>query len=254
MSKIQPPPIKGLEKQRDVYIYRQFREKKISTASKSALIYKRAFDLFVSSLVILFVLSWLIPILSILIRLDSRGPLFFVQKRVGAFGKIFRCYKLRTMYVNGHAHTRQAGSNDPRITRFGKFLRVSCLDELPQFINVFMGDMSIVGPRPHMLKDCHEFSKLIQDYNDRSVVKPGITGIAQVKGYRGQTNDVYDVVHRFKWDMFYVKNYSFHLDLKIIKATVLSMVSSIFGGLISTKKREKETAVVYNLDSPEYLN
>ena len=120
--------------------------------TKKDLLFKRCFDFIFSLLVIVSILSWLLPILAILVKLTSRGPVFFIQKRVGAFGKTFHCFKLRTMVVNAQANIQQAQANDPRITPFGKFLRLSCLDELPQFFNVLMGDMSIVGPRPHMIR------------------------------------------------------------------------------------------------------
>jgi len=226
----------------------------ISRLKKSDFLFKRSFDFIVSLLVITLVLSWLIPILALLIKLDSRGPVFFVQKRVGALGKVFHCYKLRTMYVNSEANIRQAQENDPRITRLGKFLRLSCLDELPQFINVFLGSMSIVGPRPHMIKDCWEFSKIIKHYNAREFLKPGITGMAQVKGCRGRTNDLYDVIHRYKWDMFYVKNCSFRLDMKIMNLTFMNIISAFFAILNPASVKEQEENKIYSLDTPEFLN
>jgi putative colanic acid biosynthesis UDP-glucose lipid carrier transferase len=157
------------------------------------------------------------------------------------------------MVVNHLANTQQAELNDPRITGFGKFLRVSCLDELPQFFNVLKGDMSIVGPRPHMIKDCKEFSKVIKHYNTRNLVKPGITGMAQVKGYRGKTEDYYDVFHRYKWDMFYVRNRNFFLDMRIIRLTVTSTISTVFSTFGKNKKVE-ETVISYDLETSEYLN
>ena len=213
---------------------------------------KRIFDLAFSFLVIVLLLSWLLPILAIFILIDSRGPVFFIQKRVGAFGKTFRCLKLRTMVVNEEANLKQAQANDPRITSFGKFLRFSCLDELPQFFNVFLGHMSIVGPRPHMLSDCREFSSVVKDYHHRNFVKPGITGMAQVKGYRGKTSSFFDVAHRYKWDMFYVNNCSLNLDLLIFKLTIIATVCAMcaFAGL----KERKIAEVNFQLDQPEYLN
>lgn len=227
-------------------------EEKISFKTKKQLFLKRVFDIVVSLLVITFVLSWLLPILAILIKINSRGPVFFVQKRVGAFGTTFNCYKLRTMYVNNQANSMQAETNDPRITSTGRFLRLSCLDELPQFFNVLMGDMSVVGPRPHMIKDCNEFSKVVKQYKTRELVKPGITGIAQVKGYRGKTTTVYDVVHRYKWDVYYIKNCSFSLDMKIVRLTITSTLSTVYCSFV--KSRKEETEITYQLDSPEYLN
>lgn len=144
---------------------------------------KRVFDLVASSLIILFIFSWLFPIIWLLIKLDSRGPVFFIQKRVGFLGRSFPCLKFRTMCVNSEANSKQATENDPRITRMGRFLRHSNLDELPQFINVLAGHMSIVGPRPHMYKDCVDFSRAVDSYKFRNLMKPGITGLAQVKVY-----------------------------------------------------------------------
>jgi putative colanic acid biosysnthesis UDP-glucose lipid carrier transferase len=221
---------------------------------KKNLFLKRCFDIFFSLTIIVFILSWLLPVLAILIKLTSRGPVFFIQKRVGAFGKTFNCFKLRTMVVNAQANVQQAQVNDPRITAFGKFLRLSCLDELPQFFNVLMGDMSTVGPRPHMIRDCKEFSKLIRNYNSRSLVKPGITGMAQVKGYRGKTNDYFDVSHRFKWDMYYVKNLSLKMDMQIIGLTITSTLSMVYASLTGSKKEKEAETVVLNFESTEYLN
>jgi Sugar transferases involved in lipopolysaccharide synthesis len=157
------------------------------------------------------------------------------------------------MIVNDEANEQQAQANDPRITSFGKFLRITCLDELPQFFNVLTGEMSVVGPRPHMIKDCHEFSKIITEYHLRDKVKPGITGMAQVKGYRGQTNDFYDVVHRYKWDMFYVRNLSLNLDLRIIRLTITGTFKAIFAKVIKHEQSILENPV-YRFEATEYLN
>lgn len=189
---------------------------------------KRAFDILISSLIIIFLLSWLIPVLAILIRLDSRGPVFFTQRRVGFLGKTFHCLKLRTMVVNKDCDSQQARVNDPRITRLGRFLRVTSLDELPQFINVLMGDMSIVGPRPFMQKDNEIFSQAVANYNLRFYAKPGITGMAQVKGFRGPTVTFQSIFHRYQWDAFYVRNASPSLDVKIIRLTARQILKSIF--------------------------
>jgi putative colanic acid biosysnthesis UDP-glucose lipid carrier transferase len=216
--------------------------------------FKRAFDIIISVLVTVFILSWLLPILAILIKLDSKGPVFFIQKRVGAFGKVFRCIKLRTMVVNAEANTLQAVENDPRITPLGKFLRFSSMDELPQFFNVLIGDMSVVGPRPHMISDSTEFAKLVRHYKSRYSIKPGITGMAQVKGYRGNTKDFFDIAHRSKWDMFYVRNRCFSLDVKILRLTVASMIGSVYKGFFPKRSTETETQTAYRLETPEYLN
>jgi len=192
------------------------------------LIGKRLFDIVVSILVITLVLSWLLPILAILIKLDSKGPVFFVQSRVGFLGCSFRCYKLRTMVVNQDADSRQAQENDVRITRLGQFLRVTSLDELPQFLNVLIGNMSIVGPRPFMLKDDQSFSIVVSNYPLRYCAKPGITGMAQVKGYRGPTANFHSIFHRYQWDAFYIRNASHALDFKIMRLTIKQTLKSIF--------------------------
>lgn len=212
---------------------------------------KRIFDILFSLLVILFVLSWLLPIVALLIKLNSKGPVFFVQKRVGFLGKSFNCIKFRTMVVNKEANVQQAIENDPRITKLGKFLRISNLDELPQFFNVFLGHMSIVGPRPHMHRDCNDFSNVVNNYKFRNIAKPGITGLAQIKGYRGPAKDVESIFRRYQWDSFYVRNQGFRLDLRIISLTIVSTVTSIFN-LLFTAKEDVET--MYQLNPGKYLN
>ena len=163
----------------------------MKTSINDYLLTKRVFDLLFALFVIVFVLSWLLPILFIVIWMDSRGPVFFTQKRVGKGGKMFRCFKLRTMIINDDADIKQAIVGDPRITRVGRFLRNSSLDELPQFFNVLAGDMSVVvGPGPHMLADDIHFAELIKGYNERNIMKPGITGMAQVKGYKGPRHPI----------------------------------------------------------------
>lgn len=189
---------------------------------------KRGMDITVALLVMLLLFWWITPVVALLIKLDSKGPVFFRQKRVGFLGKIFWCYKFRTMVVNSMADTRQASVYDPRITRMGKFLRDTCLDELPQFINVLLGHMSIVGPRPHMLKDSHEFSRVVSNYKFRSLVKPGITGISQVRGYRGPAATFQSIFRRYQWDAYYVRNISLRLDVKIMTETAVLMLRSIF--------------------------
>jgi putative colanic acid biosynthesis UDP-glucose lipid carrier transferase len=200
---------------------------KVRPSKTLYLIGKRFFDILVSFLVISLVLSWLIPILALLIRLDSRGPVFFVQTRVGFLGCTFRCFKLRTMIVNNDADSKQAINNDSRITRLGYFLRVTSLDELPQFLNVLIGNMSIVGPRPFMVKDDQAFSIVVSNYPLRYCAKPGITGMAQVKGYRGPTANFHSIFHRYQWDAFYIRNAGTTLDLKIIRATMRQTIKSI---------------------------
>lgn len=187
-------------------------------------IIKKTFDLFFSVFVIIFVLSWLFPILMLLVKLSSPGPIFFKQKRTGENNQDFMCFKFRTMRVNSLSDELQATANDSRITKIGSFMRKTNLDEFPQFFNVLWGSMSIVGPRPHMIKHTEEYSKLINNYLIRHYAKPGITGWAQVNGYRGETRTVEDMKKRVLYDIWYIENWSFLLDLKIIWLTVWNMV------------------------------
>lgn len=186
-------------------------------------IIKRTFDVVFSLLVIILLLSWLLPILAIIIKLNSKGPVFFKQKRTGRGNKTFVCYKLRSMVVNEVSDTVQATKKDDRITSVGHFLRNTSLDELPQFFNVLAGSMSVVGPRPHMLKHTEEFSNELETFMFRHKIKPGITGLAQTKGYRGETDDFEKLKNRVKMDFFYIKNWSFLFDLAIIVNTVLDI-------------------------------
>lgn len=192
---------------------------------------KRVIDILLSVVFLLVIFSWLLPLMALLLKLDSSGPVFFLQKRVGKGGRSFTCYKFRTMVVNEEAHRKQAEENDHRITRLGKWLRETNIDELPQFLNVLLGDMSIVGPRPHMHADCRRFSRVIPRYKLRNLVKPGITGLAQVKGYHGPASDYESVSLRYQWDIFYVRNASGWLDCKIILRTVLQRVHLLFPSL-----------------------
>jgi len=184
---------------------------------------KRLYDLAISSLVIIFILSWLVPIVSLLIWLNSRGPIFFIQQRSGKNGKTFNCIKFRSMKVNKESNEKQATKNDSRITRLGAFLRKSNLDEMPQFFNVWMGDMSIVGPRPHMLKHTDDYSKLLNRYMVRHFLKPGITGWAQIHGYRGEIKNIQDINNRIEYDLWYLENWSLWLDTRIILMTAFNM-------------------------------
>jgi len=185
---------------------------------------KRLFDIGFSILVLVFILSWFIPLMAVIIKLTSKGPVFFIQKRSGIKNKSFSVIKFRTMYVNSDAHYKQATRHDQRITPIGKFLRKTNLDELPQFINVFTGQMSVIGPRPHMLKHTEEYSKIIDKFMVRHLIKPGITGWAQVNGYRGETKDVNDMEGRVRADVWYIENWSFGLDVKIIIMTIINML------------------------------
>ncbi len=186
---------------------------------------KRSFDLVFSFFVLIFVLSWLFPLVAIAIKLNSRGPVFFKQKRTGLDGQSFECYKFRTMTVNSESDTKQATANDSRITKVGAILRKTNIDELPQFINVFKGEMSVVGPRPHMLSHTRMYSKLISPFMVRHWVKPGITGLAQAKGFRGETKEVRQMYQRVRMDVFYIQNWSFWFDLKIVFMTAWNMIT-----------------------------
>jgi len=188
---------------------------------------KRCFDIFLSALFVALVLSWLVPLASLLIVLDSRGPAFFVQRRIGKNGRTFWCIKFRTMRLNDEANEKQAEENDDRITRVGKFLRRTNIDEIPQFFNVLLGNMSIIGPRPHMLSDCTRFSFVIPAYKFRTLMRPGITGLAQVKGYHGPTVDYESIFTRYHWDAEYIRNANLFLDLKILGLTLLQSMGNI---------------------------
>ena len=180
---------------------------------------KRFFDLIVSSLVIIFILSWLVPILALLIKLESRGPIFFTQKRSGKDGKPFNCFKFRSMRVNADADNQQATKNDRRITRIGKFIRKTSLDELPQFFNVLMSDMSIVGPRPEMPFIVNTYT---EEQRQRLSVKPGITGVWQISAVRGEP------IHaNMEYDLFYIEHRSMLLDHIIAVKTVLTAIRGI---------------------------
>jgi putative colanic acid biosynthesis UDP-glucose lipid carrier transferase len=184
---------------------------------------KRIFDIFFSLMVLIFIFPFLYIIAGFLIKSSSKGPILFRQKRTGIYGKVFNCYKFRTMRMNEDADVVQAIKDDPRTTKIGSFLRRTNLDEFPQFINVLMGDMSVVGPRPHMLKHTEQYSMLIDKYMIRHLVKPGITGWAQITGYRGETRTLEQMEGRVKRDVWYLENWSFFLDLKIIVVTLLNM-------------------------------
>lgn len=184
--------------------------------------FKRAFDIVFSILVIVFILSWLVPILAILIKLESKGSVFFKQGRPGLNEQEFLCYKFRSMQINKTTE-KEASKNDPRVTNIGRFLRKTSIDELPQFWNVLLGDMSVVGPRPHLWSQNKAYGNRIKKYMVRHYVKPGITGLAQVRGYRGEIETDEDMVNRIKYDVFYIENWSFLLDIKIIFQTVINI-------------------------------
>lgn len=181
---------------------------------------KRVFDLVFSSIIIVGLLSWLTPIMAIIIKWESKGPVFFVQKRNGLNYKEFNCYKFRSMELNDKADLDLASKNDVRITKVGKFIRKTSIDELPQFFNVLLGDMSVVGPRPHMVSVANLYALKVDKFMARHFVKPGITGLAQTKGFRGEVETDEDIINRVKYDIFYMENWSILLDIKIIFNTI----------------------------------
>lgn len=185
--------------------------------------YKRLFDFIISLLIFVFILSWLMPLIGILIVLDSKGPVFFRQNRPGFKEEGFGCYKFRTMVAN-ESTEKSATRNDPRITKLGAFLRKTSIDELPQFVNVLLGQMSIVGPRPHLWRQNEVYGPTIQKYMLRHYVNPGITGLAQSKGYRGEIETSDEIRNRTRYDIFYIENWSFFLDLKIVLQTASNIL------------------------------
>ena len=192
---------------------------------------KRIVDVIIALVVIILVLIWLTPMLALLIIIDSPGPVFFVQRRVGKAGKTFTCFKFRTMVLNSQAHTKPAAINDARITVLGSTLRRYNIDELPQFVNVLFGNMSVVGPRPHMHADCAAFSSSIRAYKVRTFVKPGITGLAQVRGFHGPASSEEMIRKRFELDAFYVRHASIELDIDIIRSTILQRIRLLVAAL-----------------------
>ena len=185
---------------------------------------KRTFDLLASGIFLFTVFPFIYLIVGAIIKITSPGPIFFKQKRNGINGEEFWCYKFRSMKVNKDADKIQATKNDPRKTKFGDFMRTTNIDELPQLINVFLGDMSLVGPRPHMVKHTEEYSQLINNYMVRHCVKPGITGWAQVTGFRGETKELHQMEGRVKADIWYMEHWSFLLDLLIIYKTFANVI------------------------------
>ncbi len=200
-----------------------FRRKKEPLYLLRNKVLKRTFDLLFSTVVLIVILP-LFPLIALLIRLESKGPVFFIQKRTGYWNKPFGCIKFRTMAVNESSDQLQAVKNDARITKVGAFLRKTNIDELPQFINVFLGDMSVIGPRPHMIKHTEIYSNLIDKYMIRHEVKPGISGWAQVNGWRGPTEELYQMGKRVEFDVDYIENWSFWFDCKCTFLTVFNML------------------------------
>ena len=185
---------------------------------------KRSFDVLFSLIMLLFVLSWLYPIIALIIFLESRGPILFKQYRNGKNNEVFRCLKFRTMYLNEEADQKWATKNDHRVTYFGAILRRTSLDELPQLINVLIGDMTIVGPRPLPVKLNEQYINQIKSYSQRHTFKPGITGLAQALGHRGEIKDLREIKNRVTLDRFYLNNWSVYLDVKIIFITFFELI------------------------------
>lgn len=205
---------------------------------KKYLLVKRGFDFIFSFIVIALLLSWLIPVVAVLIKTGSRGPVFFRQRRIGKNGKPFTCLKFRTMVMNEEADYQPAELNDNRITRAGRFLRYTNIDELPQFINVLLGHMSVVGPRPHMVVDCVRFSFVVHSYQFRSLVRPGVTGLAQINGCHGYTADYDSIILRYYWDAQYVRKAGLWMDIRIIAATVQQSILNLWKVFFSKKEKE----------------
>jgi putative colanic acid biosynthesis UDP-glucose lipid carrier transferase len=187
---------------------------------------KRSLDIIVSFFTIVFILSWLMPLLGILIFLESGFPIFFKQLRTGKDKIPFYCWKFRSMKSNKEANIKQATKNDSRITRIGKFIRKTSLDEFPQFINVFRGEMSLVGPRPHMIKHTSDYSEIVDEYMVRQFIKPGITGWAQINGYRGEINNPEQIKMRVNKDLWYLENWTLWLDIQILFLTIYYVFKS----------------------------
>ena len=208
----------------------------IDDPPRAYLTLKRVFDVVLSLSIIVLVLSWLYPIVALLVRLTSRGPILFIQERTGYLGLEFDCYKFRTMYVNEDAHTQQATAQDKRITPVGHFLRLTHIDELPQLFNVLIGDMSIIGPRPHMLYHTRFYAQSIPYYNLRHNAVPGMTGMAQIKGFIGEIGGERDLRKRIQWDIYYLKNRNAWLDIRIFFITI----GQVVGKALHIFKRREE--------------
>lgn len=191
---------------------------------------KRTFDIAAAGMATIFILSWLFPIIILLQKLTSRGPIFFLQDRIGINNKPFKCFKFRTMHINSDGKNfTPTDKDDPRVTKLGKFLRKSNLDEIPQVLNVLLGDMSIVGPRPHMMAFNNVYKEVVEEIKLRTLVKPGITGWAQIHGLRGDAVDAAEnkirIKKRIEYDIWYIENWSLTLDIQIIMLTAWQMLT-----------------------------
>lgn len=208
-------------KPENVFDQTLFTNRKEPLANLTNRFLKRSFDIAFSSVVLLCLLPFL-PIIALIIKCQSPGPIFFCQDRTGINGNTFRCYKFRSMHISKDADLKQATKDDPRKFAFGNIMRKTNIDELPQFFNVLKGDMSIVGPRPHMLHHTEVYNELIDKYMVRLFCKPGITGWAQVTGFRGETKELWQMEERVKRDIWYIENWSLLLDFQIIFMTAKS--------------------------------
>ena len=237
-QKIQNPPIPQTDMASIRYMFQEMNQQYLDHQPASYYFtVKRIMDISLSVLFIVLVMSWLTPILALIIKLTSKGPVFFVQKRTGYMGVEFDCFKFRTMFVNDEADIKQVSINDSRITKIGKILRVTHLDETPQFLNVLLGDMSVVGPRPHMLYHTRYYSECIPYYNLRLEVHPGMTGMAQIKDYIGEISVERELRKRIQWDIYYMKNRSVGLDINILLSTFGCIFTKAFQ-LITGKKNK----------------
>ena len=196
----------------------------VNLLDSSQVFAKRMFEILLVSIFLFMIASWLFPIIAIVIKLESKGPVFYKQLRHGQNNVPFYCLKFRSMKFEPEGNFKQASKGDSRVTKVGSFLRKSSLDELPQLLNVLKGEMAIVGPRPHAIPMNREFAEKIENFMFRHMVKPGITGLAQAKGYRGEILDTFDMNARLRYDLFYIKNWSFLFDIKIILLTFYSLI------------------------------
>jgi len=196
----------------------------VNLRDNSQVISKRIFEIISVSIFLILIASWLFPIIALFIKLESKGPVFYKQLRHGQNNVPFYCLKFRSMKFEPESNFKQATKNDDRVTKVGAFLRKSSLDELPQLLNVLIGEMALVGPRPHAIPMNKEFADKIENFMCRHMVKPGITGLAQAKGFRGEIVDSFDMNARLRYDLFYIKNWSFLFDIKIILLTFYSLI------------------------------
>lgn len=206
------------ETKNSILLKKKIKKKPLKKSLNAVL--KRTFDIAFSGLILVFFLSWMFPLFALIIKLQSSGPVIYKQLREGKDGVHFLCFKFRTMHLNGESDSSWTKLNDPRVTKFGVFLRRTSLDEFPQFLNVFLGQMSVVGPRPHPIKLNDTYRDSIQKFSLRHETRPGVTGLSQMKGYRGSITHYHQMNSRVKLDRFYIRSWTFLLDLKIILLTI----------------------------------